>query len=631
MDPRLRFWPRKIHHPRRPPSIPMTRPLTRRSFVLIAVLAVTSFCLVLTAAMLSARSHQSYYINRSAEKIVTEAAAFIETQDFLNRSRNSLSSLSATKAGGFLNKLDFFTATPYRRVEIRSGTAVTSDNQPPLVYLPLSPENLTVAMSQNPSPLGPQGVANASVLSVPALWVPDLPPLPTTTPLGVDDPYSSINARASYVGVSAFSKPRGFALTSGSWTGFSTSLVMAVRSFPASAFTALQFSPSTPISYSGLPSDSILDAGQVYSAGSVAVSSPVHFSRLIALGGVTSSSPQSSSPPSVYPSPAPGSGVTISTGTTSFPGDTFLPASALSSVWPVERFNSLRGYVVTPDNGGVPLIQNGAVSTMSQLIAAQQPMADCSVTLTLSQSQPPTNGQPPIPPRPIIAAGGLQISQSANKTLVPSNLSPSTNVSKNPPFLLVPNSGNAPGGKIVFDPSKLIFDPASAAPYSLYINNLCDDLSAAGWTLCVSPSPGCPGISIVCPQAIYLEGNFITTGAPSLLSSPRIYACLSSGGIGEQPMTVTATVITAAPAPTSLFLSPSVSATAHPPAPSYVSVIGSSIAWEAPQSPSGFIATYPQNGGQALLTGSAAPSLVPAVSDVRVSASLVSPQQQTFK
>jgi hypothetical protein len=244
--------------------------------------------------MLQARSQWRSYSNLMIEKLVVEAAAEAEAQDFAHRikaeMRGSLTDIAPgdTVPTG-VNKNQLFSSNPFRRVEIRGGVSRTaSTGAAPLLFDPPSQAEQAEMVASDVG-MQPNIGSNDESLRLPVFWVPkgaggagETPP--RQIQLGVDDPYGDIFSRSSYAAVSSYSKPRKAFFSEGARVGFGNAVSIHARTFPVSAFTAMSFDPSTEIAYySGAG-----DYGRVYSGGRVGIYSGGAFERITALRGVGS-------------------------------------------------------------------------------------------------------------------------------------------------------------------------------------------------------------------------------------------------------------------------------------------------------------------------------------------------------
>lgn len=296
------------------PSTVPSSPTGNRAFALVAATAMTAVSVTLAAAMLSSRTQWQVYASKSAEKAVLETAATAEAQDFMHRVHDKIKKLdgSDVEDAGKLPASELFASNPFRRVELRGGIGRTTSGAAPKLYKEIKEEGVvgTVSDQVNASSPGAEG----KVIKIPALWVPADPALAATAPeknpskvaLGKDDPFYDVSCRSSYAAISAYSAPRkAFFTSAGARDGFGNVVVSRTRTFPVSAFTAMQFDDETPISYTNLPArihgSSVqfdeLNVGRVYTMGKVNFAAPANALRVVALKGIESNFSQ---PPPTY-------------------------------------------------------------------------------------------------------------------------------------------------------------------------------------------------------------------------------------------------------------------------------------------------------------------------------------------
>jgi hypothetical protein len=327
-----------------------------------------------------------------------------------------------------------------------------------------------------------------------------------------------------------------------------------------------------------------------------------------------------------------------------------VPSAGLGSTFKNERIKTLRGAVVTEDNGGTKLIRNNAINSLSSLVEETERFADCRVRFSLSPPDPLTGLR-----HPVVADDGIRLRADTQKPLIASSIWVGEGEESGAPFYWIRGENNSAGGLLVFDPSRLAFSPALGSssktkPFAIFLDTSALDLEQlrpAKWYFGVSSSSPTEGISIISPQRLYVFGNFITDGTydptalsrplPSMIISPAIYAThpLSSFSDNASPpslgtsTTIDATLITAAPNATKLLRKAdwleSGREAYHPRSPQLVVVRGSSVAWDSsPLNQSQYIdtlAVVDDISSSRYLTAEVAPALVPVVAEVRVSAS----------
>jgi hypothetical protein len=294
----------------------------------------------------------------------------------------------------------------------------------------------------------------------------------------------------------------------------------------------------------------------------------------------------------------------------------------LNQTWGKERLGTLRGTLVSEDNGGTELLRNSAVREIGSLIGEMSKYVDCSLKFTLSA--PDTLGRR----HPVLAPGGIQLRPDTKKPLVV----PSPWLREDSPagpFYWVWDATN-PYGMLVFDPSKLTFSPevGSTRPFAIYI-----DATELGenWPLFIKTSTPTQGISIVSKGPVYILDNFETVSTegaiPSMIVSPKVYATRTSlAGPTNLYSQVEATVVSASRDPTGLFYAKTWAEGSdfYPSSPSAVLVRGSAVTWQSNQEMPGMAtyATPPSTEQRAAetLSASVVPSLAPVVAEVRVSA-----------
>jgi hypothetical protein len=268
---------------------------------------MTAISMTLAAVMLNARSQWQLYASRSAEKNILEAASTAETQDFMHRVKKELESKGGSdpKQAGILSESELFLKDPFRRVELRGGVARTLvDGQPsdrsPLLYKKMNLSSLVSATAPQVNMIEDPTARNS--IQLPSIWVPmdksetDAAKNPAKLPLGKDDPFYDIYCRTSMAAIAAYSESRR-PVGQGGVRGFGNVVSVQTRTFPASAFTYLQFDSESeitlsPPSYSSLGSTppQSFDLGRVYTPGKVKIDSTqtLQSSGIVALRGAES-------------------------------------------------------------------------------------------------------------------------------------------------------------------------------------------------------------------------------------------------------------------------------------------------------------------------------------------------------
>lgn len=335
--------------------------------------------------------------------------------------------------------------------------------------------------------------------------------------------------------------------------------------------------------------------------------------------------------------------VTISDPTSSESGTPFaeksdsvsVPSTDLNARFKEERLKSLRGALVTEDNGGTRLVRNSAVRDLESLISELSKYADCRIGFSLSAPDPSTGLR-----HPVVYSGGVALRADTQKPLDPGGRLLGDGASSGAPFYWVRGEDNAPGGMLVFDPSRLSFSSALGSssptrPFSIVIDTsgLLDLPRDQQWHLFIAPSQSVEGLSIISKQPLNIAGNFLTQlgSIPSMLLSPDIVACKSLSAEKQieesSPFTrIEATVITSAPSPITLLKKTSWSVSGsermYPSSPEFSKIVGSSVVWGPSSDTSSLrVETLALAPSPEILTGKITPALVPAVAEVRISAS----------
>lgn len=310
-----------------------------------------------------------------------------------------------------------------------------------------------------------------------------------------------------------------------------------------------------------------------------------------------------------------------------------IPVADLTAKFKEERSKSLRGTLVTEDNGGTRLVRNNAVRDLSSLSSEMARHADCRLAFALSAPDPTTGRR-----HPVLASGGVKLRADTQKPINPEMKWLGEGESSGAPFYWVRGEDNAQGGMIVFDPSRLSFSPAlgessKTRPFSIYIDasNLINQPSANRWYMFVNAAQPTEGISIISPQPLYIAGSFKTQGGsvPSMIVSPDIIACgdlsMEKRLENQAPSTeIEATVVTRSPSSTTLFKKTSWNDTGmekwYPTSPEFTKIVGSAVVWEKSQdSETSRVETLALAPRQEILNGQLTPALVPTVSEVRIS------------
>lgn len=310
-----------------------------------------------------------------------------------------------------------------------------------------------------------------------------------------------------------------------------------------------------------------------------------------------------------------------------------IPVVDLTAKFKEERSKSLRGTLVTEDNGGTRLVRNNAVRDLSSLSSEMARHADCRLALTLSAPDPTTGRR-----HPVFASGGVKLRADTQKPISSEMKWLGEGESSGAPFYWVRGEGNAQGGMIVFDPSRLSFSPAlgessKTRPFSIYIDasNLINQPPASRWYMFVNASQPTEGISIISPQPLYIAGSFKTQGGsvPSMIVSPDIIACrdlsMEKRLENQVPSTeIEATVVTRSPSSTTLFKKTSWNDTGmekwYPTSPEFTKIVGSAVVWEESQDlEANRVETLAIAPRQEILNGQLTPALVPTVSEIRIS------------
>jgi hypothetical protein len=286
----------------------LTKKKSPKAFALAATTAMTAISMTLAAVMLSARAQWQLYTSRSAEKNILEAAATAETQDFMHRVKRELESKEGSdpRQAGILAESELFLNDPFRRVELRGGVARTlTDGLPsdraPLLYKKMSTSSLVSATATQTN-MEDDPLTRKSI-QLPSIWVPadtssDSSKNPAKLPLGKDDPFYNIQCRTSMAAIAAYSESRR-SVGQGGVRGFGNVVSVQTRTFPASAFTYLQFDPADEITLSpphawhlneGSSPSSAFDLGRIYTPGKVKIdsASTLLSSGIVALRGVES-------------------------------------------------------------------------------------------------------------------------------------------------------------------------------------------------------------------------------------------------------------------------------------------------------------------------------------------------------
>lgn len=311
-----------------------------------------------------------------------------------------------------------------------------------------------------------------------------------------------------------------------------------------------------------------------------------------------------------------------------------VPVEDLNVKFKEERLKSLRGTLVTEDNGGSRLVRNNAIQDINSLSAEMNKYTDCRIKFEMSAPDPVSGLR-----HPVIASGGVRLRADTQKPLNPDMKWVGEGEESGAPFYWVRGPNNAPGGILVFDPSKLSFSGALGSssktkPFSIIIDSssIYGQSPEARWYTFVQTSTPVEGISIISKDPLYIAGDFRTMqgSLPSMLVSPEIVACepLSVQKRVESPVAYTeieATVVTSAPSPTRLFKKATWTSGAeasYPLSPEFSRIVGSSIVWQSSSdSESNRIETLATAPVAPILNGELAPALVPVVAEVRISAS----------
>lgn len=779
----------------------------RKAFALAASTMLTAVSVTLAGAMLTARGQWQMYAAKSSEKMILETAALAETEDFRKRVHVELESLEGSNSAlaGTLTSQDLFSSKPFRRVKLRGGVARTTGGvRAPLLFKQMEQDGLVGAASQQVN--DPSNV-NSSII-IPSLWVParsaDEKQNPSAVPLGKDDPFYEINCRTSFAALSAYSPSRNPRSSGAIKSGFGNVIVTQSRTFPASAFTWLDFDPgsetliTTPET---AKKNDTFDLGRIYTAGNLEIDNSELFtaSQIVAIGGVetvagggqvnppsTNAEPTPTPIPRATPTPPEGGWISmeeykekalkirteaavkrnelkheldekieekgaehedvlklivkhaeelvkisneeydarqelirklspedkaslswgsapsplateprddgnleieeqnIAQKMTSSPssvetatdsggrlksrkikiGDPMdlsedgrlfeedssavvVPVDDLDTAFHRERRKSLRGTLVTMDNGGTKLIRNNHTRSMENLISEMKKYADCSITFSLSTPDPITGLR-----HPTVATGGVKLRADTQKPLDTNMVWLGEGESSGAPFYWIRNSGNGQGGKLIFDPSKLKFSSALSASeakkrgFSIFIDPTSiqnDLLETSRWVFFTEASSNFDGLSVISADTIHVAGDFESTedSVPSMIVSSEVVAASPVTGkkYTKNPnapvmSTISAAVITAAPNPARLFRKTTWGGTSpqkdYPRSPSLMRVLGSAVCWGSQNEDSNWVETIALAPREEVLSGELAPSLVPVVAEVRVSASMPTTKKVGF-
>ncbi len=502
---------------------------SRRGFTLVATTVMTAVSLLLAGAMLQARSQWRSYSSLMVERLVVDAAAEAEAQDFAHQVKRQLKQgLSDIAPGDIvptgIKEGEFFGRNPFRRVEIRGGISRTHASRPPRLFEEAEKvEKLGAAVGRQPN------IGNDDdSLRLPVLWSPKgqsgpgkAEPEPTV--LGADDPFGDIYSRSSYAAVAAYSKPRRAFFSEGARVGFGNAVSIHARSFPVSSFTAMSFNPEIELKYP-MPASGVRDGGRVYTAGKAGIGVNNLFTTITALGGLqplggggapplatTSTSGESVSVsddntggtgggignpstgrPVVRDPDTRGVVFTRTPGSGQGPGEEIpLQAEDIAETFAAESRAGLRGLLVSEDNGGIELVRNHHAETIEDLIRVMGNYVDCEVSFTVVQR----DEEKGVPHQTIaIADGGLRLKVDTQKVVEPASLRvidggvknsleaatvssglwAPTDILGNPSsafFAQTSETGN--GGKLYFNPDRLRFLGGAGAkgkPFSVKIN-----------------------------------------------------------------------------------------------------------------------------------------------------------------
>jgi len=324
-----------------------------------------------------------------------------------------------------------------------------------------------------------------------------------------------------------------------------------------------------------------------------------------------------------------------------------VPVDDLDAVFHKERRKTLRGTLVTMDNGGTKLIRNNYTKSMENLLLEMKKYADCSITFSLSAPDPITGLR-----SPTIATGGVKLRADTQKPLDPSMVWLGEGPSSGAPFYWIRNPNNGQGGKLVFDPSKLKFSSALSASeskkrgFSIFIDPKSiqkSQLETSRWVFFTEASSDFEGLSVISADTINIAGDFESTAdsIPSMIVASEVVATnpVSTEKYLKNPevsamSTISATVITSAPNPAQLFRKTTWGSASpqknYPVSPGLVRVLGSAVSWGSQDEDPNRVKTIALAPKEEILSGVLAPTLVPVVAEVRVSASMPTTKKVGF-
>lgn len=652
-----------------------------KAFTLVATTVMTAASLLLAGAMLQARSQWRSYSSLMAEKLVVEAAAEAEAQDFAHRVKSRLrGNLTDTVAGDLvptgISRESLFSENPFRRVVIRGGVSRTGTGEAPRLFdAPSASEQSEMVASD--VGIQPNIGSDDDSLRLPVFWVPsgeggagEKPP--AQVQLGADDPYGDINSRSSYAAVSSYSKPRKAFFSEGARVGFGNAVSIHSRTFPVSAFTAMSFKTDIAIQY---PS-STGDFGRVYSAGEVVLQGSGRFESVTAMKGLragvqSAGSNDLSEPASGYAQTSSnkndggngknrGRGIGVGSGSGGSADDIKVSAPRdLKKASLKEGRKQLRGVVVGGHNGGMELVRNKHVDNLINLTIAMRPHIDCDIEFGIFTKTGLDGGEYDMLG---IKSGGLRLKVDTQKAVDTrslrvidggrSNYLATEDLEDGGKWRRLDGDGSpeggsafyaetregdgAKGGKVYFNPCRLAFlggDSVKGKPFSIRIT------VPTHWALHVVTERGLlgvdddqlgDGVTIVTErsQDITILGDFITSisSTPSMIVSGRVRVKSYPEVVtGARDVNIRATVITSGESPTSCMI-------ANPNEVGGIYVHGGVIIWEHANNNS-LVPTLPmapergdgsgrdfalQAYRDGLLSGSLAPVLVPVVSEVRI-------------
>lgn len=603
-----------------------------KAFTLVATTVMTAASLLLAGAMLQARSQWRSYSSLMAEKLVVEAAAEAEAQDFAHRVKSRLrGNLTDTVAGDLvptgISRESLFSENPFRRVVIRGGVSRTGTGEAPRLFDEPSASEQSEMVASDVG-IQPNIGSDDDSLRLPVFWVPsgeggagEKPP--AQVQLGADDPYGDINSRSSYAAVSSYSKPRKAFFSEGARVGFGNAVSIHSRTFPVSAFTAMSFKTDIAIQY---PS-STGDFGRVYSAGEVVLQGSGRFESVTAMKGLragvqSAGSNDLSEPASGYAQTSSNEGEEeekdegngknrgLGIGVGGDPGGAGEDVKVsdprdLKKTSLKEGRKQLRGVVVGGHNGGMELVRNKHVDNIDNLTGEMRRHIDCDIEFGIFTKTGLDGGEYDMLG---IKSGGLRLRVDTQKAVDTRSLRVIDGGRSN--YLATedltsgkwrrldgdgsPEGGSAfyaetregdgaKGGKVYFNPCRLAFlggDSVKGKPFSIRIT------VPANWALHVVTERGLgvdaglpgDGVTIVTErsQDITILGDFITSvsSTPSMIVSGRVRVKSWPEVVtGARDVNIRATVITSGESPTSCMV-------ANPNEVGGIYVHGGVIIWE---------------------------------------------------